>query len=372
MSKLLIIAGETSGDLHASGVVRELLKQNPKMEIFGIGGDLMKKEGMELIYHCNDLSVMGFKEIITQLPKILVIENKIKSILKNRKPEKILLIDFPGFNLRIAKYARNLGIKVFYYISPQIWAWKERRINLIKRIVDKMFVVFPFEKKFYNQHNMDVEFVGHPLLEEIKINFTKVDFKKRNNLNGKKIIGLIPGSRMQEIEKIFPKMIKAVKKIKATEDVDVIVPIAPNRNINDYKQFVNKYFDIKFVSNQTYEVMKYSDVALVTSGTATLETSLLGTPFAVLYKTSFLTYLIGKVFIKIKNIGLVNIVSEKEIVPEFVQYNLTTDNLIKFIKSILNDIDKKKMIVNELKNLKTLLGQKGASRKVAKGILNYN
>lgn len=372
MNKLLIIAGETSGDLHGSGVVREILKLNPKMEIFGIGGDLMKKEGMELIYHCSDLSIMGFKEVITHLPKILLIENKIKLILKKRKPNKILLIDYPGFNLRIAKYARKLGIKVFYYISPQIWAWKKHRINLIKKVVDKMFVVFPFEKKFYNQHNMDVDFVGHPLLEEIKINITKSEFKKMNNLNGKKIIGLIPGSRLQEIEKIFPKMIKAVKKIKATLDVDVIVPIAPNRNVNDYKQFINKYFEVKFVSNQTYEVMKYSDVALVTSGTATLETSMLGTPFAVLYKTSFFTFLLSKLFIKIKNIGLVNIVSEKEVVPEFIQYNLTTDNLVKFIKSIFEDLEKKKMIINDLKNVKKLLGQKGASKKVAVGILNYN
>lgn len=370
MKNLAVIAGETSGDLHCSGVIKELKKMNPKLSIFGVGGNLMQSAGVELLYNCNDISVMGFLEVIKHLPRLLKVEKNLKKEIRLRNPEKILLVDYPGFNLRIAKFARKIGIKVLYYISPQIWAWKKGRIAKIKNSVDKMFVVFPFEKKIYENENIDVEFVGHPLLEEIKIKTSKSVFKKKNNLNAKKIVALLPGSRLQEIEKIFPIMLKAIEKLKKTHDVDVLVPIAGNRKKEDFKKYLRKNSEIIFIENQTYEAVKFADVAIVTSGTATLETALLGTPFAVVYKTSWLTYFISKIFIQIKNIGLVNIVADREIVPEFIQNRLKSKNLLRFIKNVLDDKNYKEIITNELKQMRSLLGTVGASKKVAKGILN--
>ena len=370
MKNLMVIAGEASGDLHGSGVIKELLKINPELNIFGIGGDLMKQNGMELIYHCKDLSVMGFFEVIRHLPKLLEIENRIKTEIVKKNPDAILLIDYPTFNLRIAKFAKQKNIKIGFYISPQIWAWKQRRIYDIRKFVDKIFVVFQFEKLIYEKINMPVEFVGHPLLEELRVKTSKSEFRNENKLHGDKIIGLIPGSRTQEIDKIFPVMIKAAVKLKKIYDVDFVVPIAPNRSKKEFEKYLPKYFEITFVENQTLEVMKHSDLVFVTSGTATLETALMETPMAIVYKTSWVTYLIGKIFIKIKNIGLVNIVAEKEIVPEFIQNNLTADNLFKYAKNSFENVEKTKMIKEDLKQVKSLLGSVGASKKVAEGILS--
>lgn len=372
MKKLMIIAGEASGDLHGAGVVKELKKIDSNLEIFGVGGDLMKASGMELISHCEDLSVMGFREVITHLPKIFKIEKILKEELIKRKPEKILLIDYPGFNLRFAKFAKEQGVKVLYYISPQIWAWKSKRIKIIKERVDKMFVVFPFEKKIYEKESIPFEFVGHPLVEELKINQTKKDFIKNHNLKSKKILALLPGSRKQEIDQIFPILLETARGLKKQIEIDVLVAVAPHCKIGIYKKHISKNDDVKFIFNQTYEVIKFADAALVTSGTATLETALLETPFALVYKTSWFTYFVGKYFVKINNIGLVNIVAGRTIVPEFIQHNLKASRLVSFVKNLLEEKSYSDLMKTELSSIKELLGSSGASKKVAEGIVSLN
>ena len=369
IQKVMIIAGEASGDLHGAGVVRELLKKNPKLDVFGVGGDKMKREGMNLVYHIRELGFMGFLEVVKHLPFIKVMEHTLEQIVKFKKPDVLLLIDYPGFNLRFAKRVRKYGPKIVYYVSPQVWAWHRSRVKKMRGIVDSMLVVFPFEVDFYRQENIPVEFVGHPLLEVLDVGLTRKNFCKRYGIDpSRKILGLIPGSRRQEIEMIFPVMLRAARMIAAEEEMEIAVAVAPTLEESFFRMRYNLE-GVHLVKGATYDVMSQSHFAFVTSGTATLETACFGTPMFVLYKTSWLTYLIGRLLIRVRNIGLVNIIAGKTIVPEFIQHRVSVGTLVKEALKTLRDEGLLKTMRAELSLLKKQLGSAGASKRVAQHIL---
>jgi lipid-A-disaccharide synthase len=367
--RVMIIAGEASGDLHGSGVVRELKRANPGIEIFGVGGDRMKQEGMQLIYHVNELGFMGFLEVIKHLPVIRSMKSTLETVLRHKKPDVVLLIDYPGFNLRFARTAKRSGAKVVYYISPQVWAWHRSRVRKMRGIVDKMLVIFPFEVDLYHKDGIDAEFVGHPLLEVLKSDLDRRGFGKRYGLAAdKKVLALLPGSRKQEIEMIFPEMLKAARSIARDEDMEVVVAVAPTLQEDYFRTFYNLE-GVRLVKDASYNVMQNSDFALVTSGTATLETGLFGTPMVVVYKTSWPTYIIGRLLIRVKNIGLVNIVAGKQIVPEFIQYRATAPTLAREVLAILRNGELLTTMKQELAMVRGKLGERGASSRVAQRIL---
>ena len=369
IQKVMIIAGEASGDLHGAGVVRELLKKNPKLDVFGVGGDKMKREGMNLVYHIRELGFMGFLEVIKHLPFIKVMEHTLEQIVKFKKPDVLLLIDYPGFNLRFAKRVRKYGPKIVYYVSPQVWAWHRSRVKKMRGIVDSMLVVFPFEVDFYRQENIPVEFVGHPLLEVLDVGLTRKNFCKRYGIDpSRKILGLIPGSRRQEIEMIFPVMLRAARMIAAEEEMEIAVAVAPTLEESFFRMRYNLE-GVHLVKGATYDVMSQSHFAFVTSGTATLETACFGTPMFVLYKTSWLTYIIGRLLIRVRNIGLVNIIAGKTIAPEFIQHRVSVGTLVKEALKTLRDEGLLKTMRAELSLLKKQLGSVGASKRVAQHIL---
>lgn len=370
VNRVLVIAGEASGDLHGSGVVRELKRRNPKIDIFGVGGDKMKQEGMELVYHVNELGFMGFVEVLKHIPVIRSVQQTLETLLSLRKPDVVLLIDYPGFNLRFAKRAKKHGVEVVYYISPQVWAWHRSRVKTIKGIVDRMLVIFPFEVEWYRNEGVDAEFVGHPLLEELQVGLDRDGFFKRYGLDpSKRLLGLIPGSRVQEIEKIFPRMLKAAAQIAAERDMEVAVAVAPTLEEKYFKTFY-PVGNVRLIRGATHEVMAHSDFALVTSGTATLETALLETPMVVVYRTSWLTYLLGRSLIQVKNIGLVNIVAGKMIVPECIQHRANAGILVRTALRLMDDTAAMETVRNELSLVRKKLGEPGASRRVAEHILS--
>lgn len=368
-AKVMIIAGEASGDLHGSGVVRELKKAKPGIEVFGVGGEKMKQAGMNLIYHIHELGFMGFVEVIRHLPFIKVMEHTLEQIVKLKKPDVLVLIDYPGFNLRFAKRVRKYGMKIVYYISPQVWAWHQSRVKKMRGIVDSMLVVFPFEVEFYEKENIPVTFVGHPLLEVLDAGMSRKNFCRRYNIDhSKHILGLIPGSRRQEIEKIFPAMLQAARRVAAEEDVEIAVAVAPTLEEAFFRTMFN-LDGVRLVKGATYDLMKQSHFALVTSGTATLETACFGTPMFVVYKTSWLTYFIGRLLIRVRNIGLVNIVAGRTIAPEFIQRRAAGGALAKATLKVLKDRKRLDGMRDELSALKKKLGSAGASKQVARHIL---
>lgn len=365
----MIIAGEASGDLHGSGVVRELKRIDPTIDIYGVGGDRMKREGMTLIYDIRELGFMGFMEVLKHLPFVKAMERTLEQIVKFKRPDVLVLIDYPGFNLRFAAIAKRFDVPIVYYISPQVWAWNRSRVKKMRGLVDKMLVIFPFEVDFYKHEGIDAEFVGHPLLEVLVSHLDKSNFCKRFGINDQKeIIALFPGSRLQEIENIFPSMLRAAKGVAAAVDAEIAVGVAPTLEEKYFKAFF-KVEGVHLVKGATYELMQHAQFAFVTSGTATLETACFATPMFVVYKTSWLTYLIGRAMIRVKNIGLVNIVAGKSIVPEFIQHQATARNLMRSALELLRDSERLSKMKSDLSEIKGMLGGHGASRTVAERIV---
>jgi len=360
--KYYIIAGEASGDLHGSNLMKELKIKDPKAEFRFWGGDLMQQQGGTLVKHYRDLAFMGFAEVIMNLKTILGNIKFCKKDIENWKPDAVILIDYPGFNLRIAEFVRKLGIKVYYYISPQIWAWKTGRVHQIKKFVNRMFVILPFEKDFYSKYDFEVDFVGHPLLDAMKdlTETSPQQFKTENQLDDRKIIALLPGSRQQEIKVKLPIMLSVAE---AFPDYQFVVAGAPSQNEEFYHQTGGK--DLKIVFGKTYDLIRNSEAALVTSGTATLETALLDTPEVVCYKGSRISYEIGKRVVKfVKYISLVNLIMDREVVKELIQSDLTTKNLKSELNKILSE-PKRSQILNDYKALRKKLGGQGASERTA-------
>lgn len=363
--KYYIIAGEASGDLHGSNLMKSLKQVDSNAQFRAWGGDLMRAQDAHLVKHFKDLAFMGFYEVIKNLPTILKNISFCKKDLKDYKPDCVILVDYPGFNLRIAKFCKKLGIKVYYYISPQVWAWKSGRVKDIKKTVDKMFVILPFEEDFYNKYDYKVSFVGHPLLDAIH-NLPKVDktqFAKKYNLDEKPIIALLPGSRKQEIAKMLKIMLSVSPGFS---DYQFVVAGAPSIDTFYYEKITKG--KAKIISNETYNLLQVSTAALVTSGTATLETALFKVPEIVCYKGSRISYEIGKRLIThISYISLVNLIMNKELVKELIQNQLTTKNLTKELKRILSS-EKRAKIQAEYQELEKKLGGVGASNRTAKEI----
>ena len=365
--KYYIIAGEASGDLHGSNLMKALYKEDPSAEIRFWGGDLMQNVGGTLVKHYRELSFMGFIEVIFNLKTILNNIKICKKDIQEFQPDVLIFIDYPGFNMRIAKWAKELGMKTHYYISPQIWAWKENRITDIKRDVDKMYVILPFEKDFYEKkHHYPVEFVGHPLIDAIQ-NRTIVDeiaFRKEHNLDEKPIIALLPGSRKQEITKMLSVMLSVVDDFP---DYQFVIAGAPSQEYSFYAPFL-KAKNSHFISNKTYDLLSISSAALVTSGTATLETALFKVPEVVCYKGSWASYQIAKRIVTLKYISLVNLIMDKEVVTELIQDNCTSKNIKIELQKLLEP-NYRKQVLENYNELEKQLGGSGASEKTAKLIV---
>ena len=364
--KYYIIAGEASGDLHGGNLIKELKRLDADANIRCWGGDLMSAAGGHVVKHYRELAFMGFMEVIKNLPTILNNLKFCKQDVQSFKPDVLVLIDYPGFNLRIAKWAKAHGFKVVYYISPQVWAWKESRTKIIKEVVDKMLVILPFEKAFFAKWDYKVEYVGHPLAQVIN------DFSEhapRKSLSSKPIVALLPGSRKQEVATKLPIMLSVAKDFPAYQ---FIVAKAPSLDDSFYNGILKDYPDIQTVKNETYNLLSQSTAALVTSGTATLETALFGVPQVVCYKGSSVSYQIAKRLIKIKYISLVNLIMDKPVVTELIQNELTTINLKKELDNILNNPQQKARIEKDYRHLKILLQQdESASSRAAWEIAGF-
>ena len=363
--KYYIIAGEASGDLHGSNLMKALVKQDLHAEFRFWGGDLMQDVNDSLVKHYKDLAFMGFLEVVMNLRTITKNLSFCKQDIDAYNPDVIIFIDYPGFNLRIAKWAKQKGYKTHYYISPQIWAWKENRIDDIKRDVDQMYVILPFEKKFYEEkHSYPVHFVGHPLIDAIS-NRNQIDeyeFRASHELSEKPIIALLPGSRKQEIRKMLSTMLSVVNDFPAYQ---FVIAGAPSQEYSFYEEFITNP-NVHFVSNKTYDLLSVSTAAIVTSGTATLEAALFKVPEVVGYKSSWLSYQIGKRLVKhIKYISLVNLIMDKEVVTELIQDDFNAQNLKKELAKILDTFERTKFFISYYE-LEKELGGKGASNKVAK------
>jgi len=359
--KYYIIAGEASGDLHGSNLIKELVKLDLQPTIRAWGGDLMKKAGAEIVKHYRDLAFMGFTEVVMNLKTILKNISFCKQDILAFKPDVIVLIDYPGFNLRIAEFAKKNNIKVVYYISPQIWAWKENRITEIKKNVDEMLVILPFEKDFYAKHKMKVHFVGHPLIDAIQNFYNNPNFKSLHNLSPKPIIALLPGSRKQEIKKILPIMLEAAYNFT---EYQILIAAAPSVEIDFYQNIV-KSRSVSIIQNDTYNILNSSSAALVTSGTATLETALFGVPQVVCYKGGAISYLLAKKLIKVKYISLVNLIMDKPVVKELIQDNCNALEIQLELTKVLLNKDTISELKLEMIKLKEILGGSGASEKAA-------
>lgn len=367
--KYYIIAGEASGDLHGANLIASLKKKDPHAKIRAWGGNLMKKQGANLVKHYRDLAFMGFVEVLLHLRTILKNLSFCKKDILKFKPDAIILIDYPGFNLKVAKFAYKHNIKVYYYISPQVWAWKKRRVHTIKKVVDKMLVILPFEKDFYDEYRVDAHYVGHPLLDEIsKVKFiNRINFARQNKLDPKKeIIALLPGSRKQEVSRMLKVMLSVMDKFP---DYQFVIGCAPSLTDDFYRSLIGNA-NVHLVFNKTYQLLQVASAALVTSGTATLETALFYVPEVVCYKGNPISYIIAKNLIKVKYISLVNLIMNKPVLKELIQNDLTSENISEELKQLLTDHKRQRQLLEDYEELRCVLGNAGASNNAVAIIVN--
>jgi len=363
--KYYLIAGETSGDLHASNLMKALKKLNPEVVFRGFGGDLMAAQGLQVVKHCSELDFMGFVKVAMNLRTVLKNIKLCKKDIIDFQPDAVILIDYPGFNLRIAKFLKQQKIKNFYYISPQIWAWKQSRVHQIKRNVDSMFVILPFEQNFYKKFDYDVDFVGHPLLDALQneqSNFDKTQFLAQHHLSASKpIVALLPGSRRQEIKKMLPLMTSLQSNFT---DYQFVIAGVSSVETAFYKKY-SMFSDIPVILHATHNLLRSADAALVTSGTASLETALLKTPQIICYKSDYISYLIAKQLIKVNYIGLPNLIMDKPIVKELIQNDFNRINLKNELSELLFNPQKRQQVATDYAELEQKLGGTGASEKIA-------
>lgn len=369
--KIIIIAGEASGDLHGSALIDELRKIDADIEVYGIGGDKMINSGMTILHHINEMAFLGFVEVVKHIPFIRKVKKNIINFSIKENINNIVLIDYPGFNLSIAKSFHKLGKKNIYYISPQIWAWGKGRIKKIKVLISKMIVFFPFEEKLYRNNNVPSNFIGHPLVSVINnYNFSSKDsLVKKYSLDYKKdILLLLPGSRKQELDKILPNLLEAAKLLTNTLNMQTVIACADNVDENYFDQYKGKY-KYSLIKGDTYNFLKNSKFAIVKSGTSTLEAGIIGNPFLVVYKTNYLTYLIGRLLITIKNIALANIVAEKTVVKELIQNDVNPLKIYEESKEIILDENKYNSLKIELSKIQSKLKTEGNPSKKAAEII---
>ena len=341
--KILVVAGEASGDMHGARLIHEIKSTAPDTEFYAVGGEQIRSEGAFILFDCHRLAVVGIIEILAHLHVIMGCFRLLKNFLRVHKPDLVILIDYPDFNLRLAKIAKKMGIRVIYYISPQIWAWRRNRLKYISRWVDKMLVIFPFEVPFYSKAGMNVEFVGHPLLDSISPKISQESFKVKFGLGkGERLIALMPGSRKGEVLRILPVMLEGAKRLTENRQGSwrFILILAPTIDQSIIAPLVKKYthvLSINIIQGYTYEALKASELAFVASGTATLETAIIGTPMLILYKLSWSTYFIAKKMIRVPAIGLVNLVAREKLFPELIQGEATGEKLAEEAERVLED-----------------------------------
>ena len=370
---IFIVAGEASGDQHAAHLVEALKKKDPSLIFSGLGGSQMKSKGVKIFFDLPSMAVVGFWEVVKHYTTFKKIFNDLLARIDKEKPQAIILVDYPGFNLRLAKALHKRDIKVIYYISPQIWAWKKNRIHAIKKYVDRMLVVFEFEKEYYARHQMDVDFVGHILVDEVKTTIPREKFLKDIGLHDyRPTIGLMPGSRAKEVERHLPVMLETARLLKEEFPMLQFILIkSPTLPQHFYDSCLSEEkLPLRVVEGYNYAAIKASDVCLVASGTATLETAILEKPMVIMYKTSALTYLLAKMFVHIPDIGLVNIVAQKRIVPECVQKEAHPKRLAEELRSIFTDETKISAVKSDLRKVRQSLGGSGAAEAAADSVLN--
>jgi lipid-A-disaccharide synthase len=366
---LMIIAGEASGDMRAAELVNAIKTLSSDMEFSGVGGNCMKKAGVHLFENITSLAVIGIVEVLKNIRTIKKVFHLILAQVEQQKPDAVILVDYPGFNLRLAAELKKRGVKVIYYVSPQVWAWREKRIEKIKNIVDRMVVFFPFEKDLYARYGMNVDHVGHPLIDEIKIQHSPADVLRLAGLEtqGVTTIGLMPGSRQKEVERHLPVMIEACQKLYAQDQRrQFLLMKAPTIKKEVLENYLPSSLPIKIFEGNSYDGINAAQAVIVASGTATLETALLEKPMVVIYKTSWITYAIAKAVIKIPYIGLVNVVAGKKIVPELIQNDCNANYLMHAVTTVLYDAP----MIDQLKKVKTALGASGASQRAAQVVLD--
>jgi lipid-A-disaccharide synthase len=358
-TKYYLIAGEPSGDLHGAHLIRALKQRTPESTFRAWGGDKMAGEGAEIVTHYREMAFMGFVEVLQNIFTILGLMRKCKADILAHKPDVLILIDYPGFNMRIAKFARANRIKVAYYIAPQVWAWKESRVAKLKNTTDAMLVILPFEKEFYARHGMEVTYVGHPLLNHLQ------PAESREQVSEAPAIALLPGSRKQEIGKILPEMLKVTARFP---NASFIIGMAPSQDIAFYESVVKSVKGVSLYAGATYDLLRNADAALVTSGTATLETALIGLPQVVCYKTSSISYRLARFFIRVKYISLVNLIADRAVVTELIQDELNTDRIESELTAILQP-DIRKRMFEDYAEIRKLLGGGGASERAADAVV---
>ena len=373
IKKIFIVCGEPSGDLLAGDLVQAIKKLDPTIKVAGVGGVYLEKAGAEIFCNIKELSVMGFFDVLKKLPKFFKLKLLILEKINTHKPDAIILVDFSGFNLRLAK-AINKRIPTIYYVSPQVWASREKRVNCIRDFISKMIVLFKFEEEFYRQHGIKANCVGHPLISLVQPTLEKQ--KMLSNLkisSNQKVIALLPGSRKQEIKMLLPLMLKTAQLInKEIPDTKFIIAKSPNLDIQIYQKECKKYaLNLKIVDGKTYDCLNIADFCLVCSGTATLETAIMQKPFVIVYRMNLLNYLLYRPQIKIPYIGMVNIVAGKKIVPEFIQFNARPEMISRAALDFLQKLELAKQMLKDLAYVKSSLGEPGAAERAAKLILEF-
>jgi lipid-A-disaccharide synthase len=366
--RIMIVAGEASGDLHGGNLVQAMHQIDPSLRFYGIGGKKLKAAGVELIADSADMAVVGLTEVVSKLGMILKVMAQMKALLKADRPDLIILIDYPDFNLSLAKAAKKYGVRVFYYISPQVWAWRRGRIGKIKKIVDKMAVILPFEASLYNKAGVDATFVGHPLLDVVRAKYSREEALRRFGLReGITTVGILPGSRQSEVVRLLPEMLMAAEIIeKKLSSVQFVLPLADTLETHFVSNIIRQYpIKVKVIPDEIYDVIGCADIAMVASGTATLETALMGTPMIIIYKVSAPSYYIGKMVINVDHIGLVNIMAGKTIVPELIQEAAIPEAIAAEVIDILTNRERMDDIKTDLSKIRAMLGSPGAAVRAA-------
>jgi lipid-A-disaccharide synthase len=369
---IMVVAGEASGDMHAAALVKVLKQIEPKYRYYGVGGENLRKEGVELVADSAAMAVVGLTEVFLKLPAIIRVMNILTRSFRVKNPAVVILVDYPDFNLVLARKAHARGVKVFYYISPQIWAWRKGRIRTIRRNVDKLAVILPFEALIYRSAGVNAEYVGHPLLDMIPPPSSQEEARQRLGLRPDvKTVSLLPGSRPGEVSRLLPVCLQAAEIMQQQRDIQFIMPLATTLS-RDFVESIIKRYNLKItvVPNAIYDILSAADLAIVASGTATLEAGLMETPMIIIYRVSWLTYLLGKMFIKVKNIGLVNIIAGKTIVPELIQMEANPERLAELADRLLGDQNAGTRMKIALSRIKDKLGSPGAAERAAHLVAN--
>ena len=364
----MIIAGEASGDLHGAHLVRAMRSINPSLRFYGVGGEKMEEAGVRLVAHSSGMAVMGITEILPRLGFILKVRRGLRRSLKESAPPLLILIDYPGFNLPLARFAHENRIRVFYYISPKVWAWRKKRIYALEKYVDRMALILPFEEEVYAEVDLDARFVGNPLLDTVQRKCPRGEAMKRFGLQeGLTTIALLPGSRKGEVTRLLPVMLSMAQILKKRiPAIQFVLPLAATLPLDCVQGPVNRQgVDIRITRGDLYDVVGLADIAVVASGTATLETALLGVPMIIVYKVSPLSYLIGRMFVHVDHIGLVNLIADRRIVPELIQGDATPERMAEEVYDLLTSGARMEEMKRDLLHVGKMLGEPGASHRAA-------